>query len=136
MDMTQMQFMDYTFNVILDKGGLDALMEPEHGPQLGNQYLSEKLSSKPDLQTFMVVVEKENSNELHQIMSSFSHSTIGCNPHQAYGLHEALESENQILGKYLSESKILYSLKDLQLGAKGDLTKHSPGRRVQLALRE
>uniref|UniRef100_A0A7C9A2R3 Methyltransferase type 11 domain-containing protein n=1 Tax=Opuntia streptacantha TaxID=393608 RepID=A0A7C9A2R3_OPUST len=41
MDMTQMQFADGTFDVVLDKGGLDALMEPEFGPNLGNQYLSE-----------------------------------------------------------------------------------------------
>ncbi|KAL8142913.1 hypothetical protein V2J09_015945 [Rumex salicifolius] len=41
MDMTQMQFMDGTFDFVLDKGGLDALMEPEVGSKLGNQYLSE-----------------------------------------------------------------------------------------------
>lgn len=37
------QFEAETFNVVLDKGGLDALMEPELGPDLGNQYLSEVL---------------------------------------------------------------------------------------------
>ena len=36
----------------------------------------------------------------------------------------------------MSGSDILYSLEDLQLGAKGDLTKLSPGRRVQLTLGE
>ncbi|KAG9447913.1 hypothetical protein H6P81_014041 [Aristolochia fimbriata] len=41
MDMTNMQFTDGFFDVVLDKGGLDALMEPEHGTKLGNQYLSE-----------------------------------------------------------------------------------------------
>lgn len=41
MDMTSMQFEDGTFDVVLDKGGLDALMEPEFGPKLGSQYLSE-----------------------------------------------------------------------------------------------
>ncbi|GAB2295689.1 hypothetical protein Dimus_029843 [Dionaea muscipula] len=41
MDMTSMQFEDGMFDVVLDKGGLDALMEPELGPKLGNQYLSE-----------------------------------------------------------------------------------------------
>lgn len=35
------QFEDETFDAIVDKGGLDALMEPELGPQLGEQYLSE-----------------------------------------------------------------------------------------------
>ncbi|XP_021290180.1 methyltransferase-like protein 13 isoform X2 [Herrania umbratica] len=178
MDMTQMQFTDDTFDVVLDKGGLDALMEPELGRKLGNQYLSEvkrvlksggkficltlaeshvlgllfskfrfgwklslyaipqKPSSNPDLQTFMLVAEKENCNELHQIMSSFSRSSLGCHQHQASGLCEALENENRIRGEYLSGSDILYSLEDLQLGAKGDLTKVSPGCRVQLTLGE
>ncbi|XP_040944373.1 eEF1A lysine and N-terminal methyltransferase isoform X2 [Gossypium hirsutum] len=128
MDMTQMQFPDDTFNVVLDKGGLDALMEPELGPQLGTKYLSEvkrvlksrgkficltlaeshvlgllfpkfrfgwnvclyaipqKPSTKPDLQTFMVVAEKESSNELLQIISSFDHSSLACNPNQICNL--------------------------------------------------
>ncbi|MED6130775.1 hypothetical protein PIB30_003795 [Stylosanthes scabra] len=41
MDMTNMQLEDESFDAIIDKGGLDALMEPELGPKLGNQYLSE-----------------------------------------------------------------------------------------------
>ncbi|KAL8026597.1 hypothetical protein ABFX02_14G038600 [Erythranthe guttata] len=41
MDMTNMQFADESFDAIVDKGGLDALMEPELGSRLGNQYLSE-----------------------------------------------------------------------------------------------
>ncbi|XP_043722244.1 eEF1A lysine and N-terminal methyltransferase isoform X2 [Telopea speciosissima] len=41
MDMTSMQFMDESFDAVVDKGGLDALMEPELGPKLGSQYLSE-----------------------------------------------------------------------------------------------
>lgn len=41
MDMTSMQLENETFDVVLDKGGLDALMEPELGTKLGNQYLSE-----------------------------------------------------------------------------------------------
>ena len=36
-----MQFEDESFGAVIDKGGLDALMEPELGPKLGNQYLSE-----------------------------------------------------------------------------------------------
>ena len=36
-----LQFEDESFEAVLDKGGLDALMEPELGPKLGNQYLSE-----------------------------------------------------------------------------------------------
>ncbi|XP_020975767.1 methyltransferase-like protein 13 [Arachis ipaensis] len=41
MDMTNMQLEDEIFDAVIDKGGLDALMEPELGPKLGNQYLSE-----------------------------------------------------------------------------------------------
>ncbi|KAH9649742.1 methyltransferase 11 domain-containing protein [Citrus sinensis] len=161
MDMTSMQvFMDETFDVILDKGGLDALMEPELGHKLGNQYLSEvkrllksggkfvcltlaeshvlgllfpkfrfgwkmsvhaipqKSSSEPSLQTFMVVADKENSSVVLQ----------------AFGIHEALESENQTRREYSHGSDILYSLEDLQLGAKGDMKNLSPGCRFELIL--
>lgn len=41
MDVTEMQFTDEFFDVILDKGSLDALMEPEHGIKLGSRYLKE-----------------------------------------------------------------------------------------------
>lgn len=53
---------------------------------------------------------------------------------QARGLHEALESENRIRMEYSSGSDILYSLKDLQLGAEGNMAELSSGRRVQLTL--
>ena len=39
--VTSLQLEDEAFDVVVDKGGLDALMEPELGPKLGNQYLSE-----------------------------------------------------------------------------------------------
>ncbi|EEF44186.1 S-adenosylmethionine-dependent methyltransferase, putative [Ricinus communis] len=176
MDMTDMQFADETFDVVLDKGGLDALMEPELGPKLGTKYLSEvqrvlkfggkficltlaeshvlgllfskfrfgwklnihaipwNLASKPSLRTFMVAAEKGNLSDLHLIMSSFDHYTVGCSGNQAASLHEALENENRIRKEYSSGSDILYSLEDLRLGAKGDLTKLSQGRRIQLTL--
>lgn len=176
MDMTQMQLADESFDVVLDKGGLDALMEPELGPKLGNQYLSEvkrvlnfegkficltlaeshvlallfskfrfgwkmsvqaipqKSSSKPDLRTFMVVAEKENSSALHLITALFDHSSLDCIGNQAFGLHEALENENQIRKEYSIGPDILYSLEDLLIGAKGDLSKLSLGRRFQLTL--
>ena len=49
MDMTAMQFKDESFGAVIDIGGLDALMEPELGPKLENQYLSE-------VYTFLYVV--------------------------------------------------------------------------------
>lgn len=38
---TYFQFADGSFDVILDKGGLDALMEPGVGTKLGIKYLNE-----------------------------------------------------------------------------------------------
>ncbi|KAM7494162.1 hypothetical protein LguiB_028771 [Lonicera macranthoides] len=40
--MATATFVDGTFDAIVDKGGLDAVMEPELGPKLGSQYLSER----------------------------------------------------------------------------------------------
>ncbi|KAI9075741.1 hypothetical protein K1719_042227 [Acacia pycnantha] len=176
MDMTSMQFADGTFDAVIDKGGLDALMEPELGPKLGTQYLSEvkrvlksggkyvcltlaeshvldilfskfrigwkmtvdaiplESSTKPNLQTFLVVVEKEISTLVHRIISLLNNSSLHCNSKQACGLREALQNENQIRKQYSSSSDILYSLEELQLGAGGELTKLSQGRRLQLTL--
>ncbi|KAF7837007.1 methyltransferase-like protein 13 [Senna tora] len=176
MDMTSMQFAEDTFDAVVDKGGLDALMEPELGPKLGNQYLSEvkrvlksggkyvcltlaeshvldilfskfrfgwkmtvdaiplKSSIKPNLQTFMVVVEKDKSTLVHQISSLVHNSSLHCNSKQARELLEALQNENLIRKEYSGSSDIVYSLEDLQLGAGGEHTKLSPGRRLQLTL--
>ncbi|KAM7488891.1 hypothetical protein LguiB_026375 [Lonicera macranthoides] len=172
------QFVDGTFDAVVDKGGLDALMEPELGPKLGSQYLSEakrvlksggkficltlaeahflgllfpkfcdgwivslhaipqKPSKKPNLETFMVVAKKDSSIVMHQVSSSFTRSTIDCSGDQARGLFEALDIENRIRTEHASGSDLLYSLEDLQLGAGGDLTELSPGRRLLLTLGE
>nr|XP_027191646.1 methyltransferase-like protein 13 isoform X3 [Cicer arietinum] len=172
MDMTAMQFEDESFSAVVDKGGLDALMEPELGSNLGNQYLSEvkrvlkpggkfvcltlaeshvldilfskfrlgwkmsvdaiplNSSSKPNLQTFMVVVEKELSTTVHQITSLLHSASLHCNSEQAFGLREALQNENQIRDKLSSSSDTLYSVEDLQ----EDLKNLSQGRRLQLTL--
>lgn len=172
MDMTAMQFEDEFFGAVVDKGGLDALMEPELGPTLGNQYLSEvkrvlkpggkfvcltlaeshvldilfskfrlgwkmsvdaipmKSSGKPNLQTFMVVVEKELSTAVHQITSLLQNASLHCNSEQASGLREALQNENQVREKLSSSSDKLYSMENLQV----ELIKISQGRRGQLTL--
>lgn len=172
MDMTAMQFEDEFFGAVVDKGGLDALMEPELGPTLGNQYLSEvkrvlkpggkfvcltlaeshvldilfskfrlgwkmsvdaipmKSSGKPNLQTFMVVVEKELSTAVHQITSLLQNASLHCNSEQASGLREALQNENQVREKLSSSSDKLHSMENLQV----ELIKISQGRRVQLTL--
>ncbi|CAB4263006.1 unnamed protein product [Prunus armeniaca] len=176
MDMTTMQFEDESFDVVVDKGGLDALIEPEFGLKKGNQYLSEvnrvlksggkfvcftwgfcdvlalifskfrfgwkmgihaipqKPSSKPSLQAFMVVAEKQVSSVLQEITSSFNDSSLALKGSQACGLLEAVEKENQMRRDYSTGSDVLYSLEELQLGARGDLTKLCPGHRFQLTL--
>ncbi|XP_054805019.1 uncharacterized protein LOC129308061 isoform X2 [Prosopis cineraria] len=176
MDMTNMQFAECTFDAVIDKGGLDALMEPELGPKLGNQYLSEvkrilksggkyvcltlaeshvldilfskfrigwkmtvdaiplESSGKPNLQTLIVVAEKEISTLVHQITPLLHNASLQCNSKQACGLREALQNENQIRKQFSTSTDILYSLEELQLGAGGELTKLSQGRRLQLTL--
>ncbi|CAN1334350.1 eEF1A lysine and N-terminal methyltransferase [Linum perenne] len=176
MDITSMRFEDKTFDAVLDKGGLDALMEPEMGSNLGNQYLSEvrrvlkpggkficltlaeshvlgllfpkfrfgwkmavhsipqKPSKKPSLLTFMVVAEKENSLTVLSPITSSSGTSLNRSGNQAAGLFEALERENRIRQEHLSGSDILYSLEDLQLGAKGDIMQLKKGRRCQVTL--
>ncbi|XP_038902805.1 eEF1A lysine and N-terminal methyltransferase [Benincasa hispida] len=176
MDMTNMQFTDDTFDAVVDKGGLDALMEPEVGSKLGSQYLSEvkrvlkpggkficltlaeshvlgllfpkfrfgwKMSihvippkplSKPNFRTFMVVVEKGESTTWHQIESDLKFSLLDSRGNQTCELVQTLENENRIRQKYSSGADLLFSLEDLQLGAKGDLQKLHQGRRVQVTL--
>lgn len=176
MDMTSMQFTNDTFDAVVDKGGLDALMEPEVGSKLGSQYLSEvkrvlkpggkficltlaeshvlvllfpkfrfgwkmcihvipqKPPSKPNFQTFMVVVEKDESTALHQIESSLNFSLLDSHGNQTRELVKSLENENIIRQKCSSGADLLLSLEDLQLGAKGDLQKLHQGRRIQFTL--
>lgn len=55
---------------------------------------------------------------------------------QAHELCEALERERKIRSEYANGSDILYSLQDLNLGAKGNLAELEPGRRVKLILGE
>ncbi|KAI7726748.1 hypothetical protein M8C21_026653 [Ambrosia artemisiifolia] len=177
MDMTCMQFADKSFDIVLDKGGLDALMEPELGPTLGTQYVSEVkrvlkeggkficltlgeshvlgmffpkfrygwkinihlLPQKPSknsnssLRTFLVVAEKATPTTLQTILTSFQHDSLGSGD-QARGIIEAFETENKVRTNWSSGNDILYSLEDLKIGVKGDLSELRPGLRVQLTL--
>lgn len=45
LNLSDPQFMESMFDAVVDKGGLDALMEPVHGQNLGSQYLSEVILS-------------------------------------------------------------------------------------------
>ncbi|XP_076943336.1 uncharacterized protein LOC143613546 [Bidens hawaiensis] len=177
MDITAMQFADKSFDIVLDKGGLDALMEPELGPTLGTQYVSEvkrvlkaggkficltlgeshvlgmffpkfrygwkinihvlpqkpSKNSKSSLRTFLVVAEKTSPTTLQTVSTSFHHDILGSTD-QARGLIEALETENKIRTNWSNGDDILYSLEDLTIGVKGDLSELKPGLRVQLTL--
>ncbi|KAM7460792.1 hypothetical protein LguiB_035851 [Lonicera macranthoides] len=138
-------FVDGMFDAAVDKGGLDALMEPVQSllfPKFRYWWIvslhdiPQKPSKKPSLQTFMVVAKKDSSIVMHQVSSSFTQTTIDCSGDQARGLFEALDIENRIRTEHTSGSDLLYSLEDLQLGAGGDLTELSPGRRLLLTLGE
>ncbi|KAG8083269.1 hypothetical protein GUJ93_ZPchr0015g6927 [Zizania palustris] len=178
MDMTDMQFADGSFDAIIDKGGLDALMEPEAGTKLGMKYLNEakrvlksggkfacltlaeshvlalllsefrfgwdmsiqaianESSKKTAFQTFMVVMVKGKMGVIHTIQSLLDQSAKYCNIKQANAVVHALEKENSIRESYSSGVDVLLSLRDLQLGAVGDLKVIIPGRRRMFILGE
>ncbi|ONI28765.1 hypothetical protein PRUPE_1G159900 [Prunus persica] len=104
------------------------------GWKMGIHAIPQKPSSKPSLLAFMVVAEKQVSSVLQEITSSFNDSSLALKGSQACGLLEAVEKENQIRRDYSTGSDVLYSLEELQLGARGDLTKLCPGHRFQLTL--
>ncbi|CAL5067260.1 unnamed protein product [Urochloa decumbens] len=178
MDITSMQFADGSFDVILDKGGLDALMEPGAGAKLGTKYLNEakrvlksggkfvcltlaeshvlalllsefrfgwetsiqaiasESSKKSSFQTFMVVLVKGKMGVVQTIKSSLDQSAEYCNMKQANAVIRALGNENIIRESYSSGVDVLLSLRDLQLGAIGNLKVIVPGRRRQFILGE
>lgn len=173
-----MQFADGSFDVILDKGGLDALMEPGAGTKLGTKYLNEakrvlksggkfvcltlaeshvlalllsefrfgwdmniqaiasESSKKSAFQTFMVVMVKGKMGAVQTIKSSLDQSAEYCNMKQATAVIRALGNENIVRESYSSGVDVLLSLRDLQLGAIGDLKVIVPGRRRQFILGE
>ncbi|KAK4433816.1 eEF1A lysine and N-terminal methyltransferase [Sesamum alatum] len=137
MDMTSMQFANESFNAIVDKGGLDALMEPQLGPRLGNLYLSEEPSSRnPKLRTFMVVAEKDMNTVVSEMSLYMDECSVEAHDNQVRELYEVLDREKKVRSEYSSGSDILYSLEELNSGAKGNLKKLEPGRRVKLILGE
>ncbi|KAM7481180.1 hypothetical protein LguiB_005763 [Lonicera macranthoides] len=59
--MATATFVDGTFDAIVDKGGLDAVMEPELGPKLGSQYLSEIQQRYQDATSYLPFVFEGSS---------------------------------------------------------------------------
>lgn len=53
---------------------------------------------------------------------------------QVHALLNAVENENKLRSQYSSGDDIVYSLEDLQLGARGNLKELLPGRRCQTIL--
>lgn len=173
--MTDMQFSDESFDIVLDKGGLDALMEPEVGSELGSKYLKEvkrvvkpggkylcvtlaeshvlgllfnlfrfgwkttihavpnKPGNRPTFQTFMVVFLKDQLAKVNLIGLSID-QFVACNTKQAQALVDGIKIENQIREEYSSSADLIYSLRDLNLGAQGNLQEFQAGRRCQLIL--
>ncbi|XP_073314083.1 uncharacterized protein [Primulina huaijiensis] len=139
MDMTDMQV-----RRLLKAGGkficltlaethvLDLLL-PKYrfGWKISLHAIGEELSSRNlKLQTFMVIAEKDNFSAISEISAFVGYA------YQASGLSEALEREKKFRSENSSGSDILYSLEDLKLGARGDLSEFDPGRRVKLTLGE
>ncbi|XP_042059223.1 eEF1A lysine and N-terminal methyltransferase-like [Salvia splendens] len=180
MDMAELQFDGESFNAVVDKGGLDALMEPKLGSRLGILYLSEvkrvletggkficltlaeshvldlllrefrfgwKMSihaishgppygTTPELQTFVVVAEKDTPTSVSDLSLFLGEYSIQRHGNQARNLYEMLEKERHTRTKYSNNSDMSYTMEDLRLGAKGNISMLEPGRRIKLILGE
>ncbi|KAF3794158.1 Methyltransferase-like protein 13 [Nymphaea thermarum] len=162
MDMTDLQFADGSFDAVVDKGGLDALMEPEHGPELGNQYLSE-VKRVLTLGGKFICLTLAESHVVELLFSKFRFGwkidvkpvTLEASGNHGFqtfllvatreksstldliihGLLQAVDAENKIRSESLQGGvDIVYSLEDLKLGAGGDLEQLIFGRRLHLIL--
>eukprot|EP00252_Welwitschia_mirabilis_P014061 TRINITY_DN31086_c0_g1_i1.p1 TRINITY_DN31086_c0_g1~~TRINITY_DN31086_c0_g1_i1.p1 ORF type:complete len:773 (-),score=145.30 TRINITY_DN31086_c0_g1_i1:38-2356(-) len=177
MDMTQMQFPDNVFDVVIDKGSLDALMEPELGPKLGIQFLAEvkrvlrqggkyicislaqthvielllckfrfgwkvsvhvippKMgSSVSSYHPFLITAVKDGLSNLYSVTTALDSASSIYNKSQVKGLLDTVSRENNFRSQHSAGDDILYSLEELQIGAKGDLKQLAPGRRVRVIL--
>ncbi|KAL7098958.1 hypothetical protein ACP275_09G051800 [Erythranthe tilingii] len=88
-----------------------------------------------ELQTLMVVIEKDICASIHEI-SVMDEYSVESHGNQVCELYNALERERKFQSEYCSGCDVLYSLKDLKLGAKGNLKELEEGRRINLILGE
>lgn len=75
---------------------------------------TQKPSSKPSLQTFMVVGEKEMSSTLYEITALFNNDSLDCNGVQVCetGLHSFLDNNKTFsLAMYHICSTLFYTMK-------------------------
>lgn len=105
-----LQFADETFDVVLDKGGLDALMEPEFGPKLGSQYLSEV--NIPKYPKFSIEVFKLVSCFMSSklVLVSNELTQFSYNSHDCLVYHQVkrvLKSGGKFICLTLAESHVL-----------------------------
>lgn len=66
--------------------------------------IPQKQSSKPSLQTFLVVAGKESSMILHQITTSISHSSLSCDGSQVDKVASLLINFDQLSRKIITHS--------------------------------
>ncbi|KAJ1270570.1 hypothetical protein BS78_06G062200 [Paspalum vaginatum] len=112
------------------------LSEFRFGWDMSIQAIASESSKKSTFQTFMVVMVKGKMSVVQAIKSSLDQSAEYCNSKQANAVIRAIGNENVIRESYSSSVDVLLSLRDLQLGAIGDLKVIVPGRRRQFLLGE
>ncbi|XP_074579686.1 uncharacterized protein LOC141836162 isoform X2 [Curcuma longa] len=96
--------------------------------------IPQKMGSKSAFQTFLLVAVKGKMGVLNQLSLLFGHHSINRKVEQVHALLDAVENENKLRSQYSSGDDIIYSLEDLQLGARGNLKELLPGRRCQTIL--
>ncbi|XP_042376681.1 eEF1A lysine and N-terminal methyltransferase-like isoform X2 [Zingiber officinale] len=96
--------------------------------------IPQKIGSKSAFQTFLLVAVKGKMGVLNQLSLLFEHHSINLKGEQVHSLLDAVENENKLRSQYSSGDDIVYSLEDLQLGARGNLKELLPGRRCQTIL--
>ncbi|KAF0892711.1 hypothetical protein E2562_017684 [Oryza meyeriana var. granulata] len=112
------------------------LSEFRFGWDMSIQAIGNESSKKSAFQTFMVVMVKGNMGIVHPVQSLLDQSAQFCNMKQANDVIHDLEKENTIRESYSSGVDVILSLRDLQLGAVGDLKVIIPGRRRMFILGE
>ncbi|EYU32698.1 hypothetical protein MIMGU_mgv1a001980mg [Erythranthe guttata] len=159
MDMTDMQFASGTVDAIIDKGGLDALMEPNIDPRLGTIYLSEakRLLKAGGKYICLTLAESHVVGLLFRkfrfgwkvnLYAVAQEPSSGTTKQRAFmlvaekfiltvrELFEALDRENTVREEYSNGTDTWLSLNDLNQGVQGNIGVLEPGRAVNLFLGE
>jgi hypothetical protein len=73
---------------------------------------------------------------LHSVATSFDSTSLTYNKLQVQGLLETIAKENKLRSQHTDGEDILYSLEELQIGAKGDMKQLVPGLQTRMTLGE